>query len=89
MSAAGEEHEYGKFDAAKFDTPYELLWAEQAEEIRVVDVIRAVIPRAAVFFHQGVVSVRATDGGASRDVVLMPGDRFTVTATTVIRRGRS
>jgi|GEM_PF-2917317 len=80
------EQEYSAFDAAEFGTPYAAKVAEQAEEIRVVDVIRAAIPFAAVYFHDGVISVRATPEGASRDVVLKPGDFFTVTATTVIRR---
>lgn len=62
--------------------------AEQVEEQRVVSLIRAAIPQASVFYYDSVVSVRASADGATRDVVLVPGDRFTVTSTTVIRRPR-
>lgn len=61
--------------------------AVELERDRVVDLIRGEVPGVAVFYCDRVISIRATTTGASRDVVLLPGDRFTVTPTTVIRRG--
>lgn len=61
--------------------------AVELERDRVVDLIRGAVPGAVVFYCDRVISIRATTMGASRDVVLLPGDRFTVTPTTVIRRG--
>lgn len=89
VSAPSEpENYYFLWGRESFDTPYEWVRAEQDEQIRVVELIRAEIPRVSVYFDQGIVSVRASVDGATRDVVLMPGDLFTVTSTTVIRRPR-
>ena len=85
MSTAEVEHEFAQFKGAP-EALVVFKRAEHVEEQRVVSLIRAAIPQASVFYYDSVVSVRATPDGASRDEVLVPGDRFTVTDTTVIRR---